>query len=166
MKNRESNYAFIDSNNLHLSIKELGWKLDYKKFYVYLKDKHHITKAYLFLGFLSENQEMYKKLQDDGYTLVFKPILQYKDGKVKGNCDAELVLQAMIDFAKYDKALLVSGDGDFYCLINYLYGKQKLKFVLVPNQNKYSALIKKSAKEKLLFMNNLRHKLEYKDNQK
>lgn len=161
MKNQENNYGFIDSNNLHLSIKELGWKLDYKKFRVYLRDKHQINKVYLFLGFLPENQEMYKNLQDDGYTLVFKPILQYKDGKVKGNCDAELVLQTMIDFAKYDKALLVSGDDDFYCLINYLYGKQKLKFVLVPNQNKYSALIKKSAKEKLLFMNNLRQKLEY-----
>jgi len=40
-----------------------------------------------------------------------------KNGKVKGNCDAELILQAMIDIDKYEKAVLVSSDGDFACLI-------------------------------------------------
>jgi len=40
MKEKENNYAFIDSNNLNLAIQELGWKLDFKRFRIYLKEKH------------------------------------------------------------------------------------------------------------------------------
>ncbi len=160
--NQENNYAFIDSQNLNLSIQECSWKLDFNKFRIYLKHKYKITKAYLFIGYLSENQDLYTSLQSYGYILIFKPTLKYKDGKIKGNCDAELVMQAMIEYDKYDKAVIITGDGDFYCLVKYLYQQDKLRYVLVPNQHKYSALLKKSAKEKLLFMNNLRGKLEYK----
>jgi len=144
-KKQENNYAFIDSQNVNLSIQELGWKLDFRKFRIYLKDKYNISKAYLFIGYMAEHQDLYTNLQNFGYVLVFKPTLKYKDGSVKGNCDAELVLQAMIEFNNYDKAVIVTGDGDFHCLVQYLYAKDKLKHVLVPNQNKYSALLKKSA---------------------
>lgn len=67
----------------------------------------------MFLGFLPENQNMYKRFQEQDYVLIFKQVLKDKDGKVKGNCDAELVLQAMIDFAQYDKAIVITSDGDF-----------------------------------------------------
>lgn len=101
-------------------------------------------------------------LQEYGYTLVFKPTFKNKDGKIKGNCDAELVLQAMIDIEKYDQAMLVTGDGDFYCLAKYLREKGKLKCVLAPNMFKYSGLLKKAAGTHLVFMNNLQNKLEFK----
>lgn len=61
---------------------------------------------------------------------------------VKGNVDSELVLHAMIQYNKYDKALIVSGDGDFHCLIEYLDEKEKLLKVLVPT-SRYSSLIRK-----------------------
>ena len=48
MKHIENNYAFIDSQNLNLGIQLLGWKLDYKKFRIYLKEKYNVTKAYIF----------------------------------------------------------------------------------------------------------------------
>jgi len=160
-KKQENNYAFIDSQNVNLSIQELDWKLDFRKFRIYLKDKYNISKAYLFIGYMVEYQDLYTSLQNFGYVLVFKPTLKYKDGSVKGNCDAELVLQTMIEFSNYDRAVVVTGDGDFHCLVQYLYAKDKLKHVLVPNQNKYSALLKKSAKERILFMNNLKRKLQY-----
>ncbi len=108
-----SNYAFIDGQNLNLGIQELGWKLDFRKFRIYLKEKYLVSRAYYFIGFIPGNNDLYTSLQDTGYTLIYKPTLITKSGKVKGNCDAELVLQAMIDFNKYDKAIIVSGDGDF-----------------------------------------------------
>ncbi len=156
------NFAFIDSQNVNLGIKELGWKLDWKKFRVYLKEKYRVETAYIFIGFLEENQDLYLSLQKSGYVLIFKEILKYKDGCVKGNCDAELVLQAMIDYKKYGKAVIVSGDGDFACLIRHLKKQNKLEKVLVPNIKKYSALLKKAAADECLdFMNNLKTKLEY-----
>jgi uncharacterized LabA/DUF88 family protein len=157
------NYAFIDSQNLNLGIKKLGWKLDYKKFRVYLQEKYKTSKAYMFLGYLSENQKMYSSLQSAGYILVFKPIIISKDdGRIKGNVDAELVLQVMIDFKKYDKAMIISSDGDFRCLVEYLYSKNKLEKVMSPDTSNCSVLLKKSAKEKIVFMDNLKEKLEYK----
>jgi len=40
MKKELNNYAFIDSQNLNLGIQKLGWKLDYRKFRVYLAEKY------------------------------------------------------------------------------------------------------------------------------
>jgi len=162
MKKILNNFAFIDSQNLNLGIRSLGWKLDFWKFRIYLKDKYQVRKAYLFLGYIPGNQSMYKKLQEYGYILIFKPVLINDNGDVKGNVDADLVLQAMIDFCEYDQAVLVTSDGDFYCLVKYLYDNKKLKIVLSPYKKTCSILLKKTAREKLVFMNNLKIKLCYK----
>lgn len=162
MQKQLKNYAFIDSQNVNLGIRELGWKLDWKKFRVYLKEKYGVAIAYIFIGYIEENQDLYLSLQKNGYVLVFKEVLKSKDGFVKGNCDAELVLQAMIDYEKYDKTIIVSGDGDFACLVRHLKKQNKLGKVLVPNIAKYSALLKKAAaNEHLDFMNDLKNKLAY-----
>jgi uncharacterized LabA/DUF88 family protein len=158
---RENNYAFIDSQNLNLSISGQGWRLDFGRFRKYLRDKYSITKAFLFIGYIPTNQPLYTTLQKQEYILIFKPTLFLKDGKVKGNVDAELVLHAMIEFPNYDKAVIVSGDGDFHCLIKYLKMKDKLKRLLIPNQKKFSSLLREFIAEDIAFMNNLKEKLEY-----
>ena len=93
--------------------------------------------------------------------MVFKPVMRNKEGEVKGNVDAELVLQAMVDFNDYNKAMIITGDGDFHCLVSYFYRKDKLLSVLSPNKDKSSVLLRKAAKEKISFLNNLQKKLEY-----
>ena len=156
------NYAFIDSQNLNLAIRELGWRLDFQRFRVYLRDKYRVDKAFLFLGYLPQNTELYTSLQEAGFICVFRPTLTHKDGTTKGNCDAELVLQAMIELANYDKAVIVSGDGDFQCLAKYLHEQGKLAELLIPNQDKYSALLKFDIfKPYHRFVSDLRAKLEY-----
>ena len=161
MKKRENNYAFIDAQNLYLAIRELEWKLDYKRFRIYLQEKYAVTKAYMFMGFLPSNQELYKFLQSVGFVLVFKPILEDKSHGVKGNVDAELVLQAMIDYGEYTRALIITGDGDFYCLVKYLDINDKLLRVLAPSSHNCSRLLTKIAGKKIAFVSDLRKKLEY-----
>lgn len=161
MIKKENNYAFIDGQNLYLAIRELGWKLDYKKFRIYLAEKYNVKKAYMFMGFLPSNQELYNFLQTVGFILVFKPILEAKDHDIKGNVDAELVLQAMIDIREYQKALIVTGDGDFYCLVKHLDVIGKLLRVLAPSVENCSSLLKKVAGNKIAFASDLRGKLEY-----
>ncbi|MCX6785740.1 MAG: NYN domain-containing protein [Candidatus Komeilibacteria bacterium] len=160
MKSDLKNYAFIDSQNLNLGVQKLGWKLSFRKFRVYLEEKYQIVKAYLFIGYIPNNRDLYKALQEVGYVLIFKPVLQ--NTVVKGNVDADLVLQAMMDLKEYDKAVIVSSDGDFYSLVRYLKEQDKLELVLSPNRDKCSSLLKISAGPKIEFMNNLRQKLEYK----
>jgi uncharacterized LabA/DUF88 family protein len=158
MDNRkEVIYAFIDSQNLNLAIKNdvhdktgnllyKGWDLDFGKFYTLLKNKHRVDKVFLFIGYKAGNENLYTYLQKIGYLLIFKPILVSKDGSVvKGNVDAELVLQAMIEFPNYDKAIIVSGDGDFHCLIEHLISKNKFYKLLIPNKRSYSSLLRKFA---------------------
>lgn len=161
MLKQENNYAFIDGQNLNLGVKGLGWLLDFKKFRIYLREKYSVQKAYYFIGFVPGNSDLYAVLQNYSYILIFKPTFRNSDGKIKGNCDAELVLQAMIDFNNYQKAVIVSGDGDFHCLVKYLREKNKLVTVLAPDRNKYSGLLKKAAGTNLTFMNDLKNKLEY-----
>lgn len=161
MKKPLENYAFIDSQNLNLGIQRLGWKLDFKKFRIYLEEKYSAERAYIFIGYIPENQSLYSSLQKYGYFLIFKPTTQTDKGKVKGNCDAELVLQAMIDYKNYKKAVIVTSDGDFHCLVRYLYSNGKLERVLSPYKDYCSVLLRKAAKEKIYFMDNLKNKLVY-----
>ncbi len=156
-----NNYAFIDSQNVNLSIREQGWALDFRKFRIFLNDKYKIDKAFLFIGYVYEYQSLYTSLQKDGYILIFKPTLLLPDGKAKGNVDAELVLHAMIEYGNYEKALIVTGDGDFYCLVDYLLEQNKLLKLLIPNKQKYSSLFRKKMPV-ISFMNDLREKLEHK----
>lgn len=155
------NYAFIDSQNLHKGTQESGWKLDFLKFRNYLKTKYNVDKAYLFIGYIPTKTNLYTRLQEFGYTLIFKPVLEIKrNGRTefKGNVDAELVLHTIININKYNKAVIVSGDGDFHCLIEYLDEKNKLEKILTPN-NRYSSLIRKFSGH-ILPLDIIRKKLE------
>jgi uncharacterized LabA/DUF88 family protein len=160
-------YAFIDSQNVNLAIRDLGWRLDFERFRVYLKEKFQVEKAYIFIGYMPSNQELYSFLQDAGFHCIFRPTLTSKEGKTKGNCDAELVLQAMIDLNQYDRAVIITGDGDFYCLVRYLITQGKLQALLVPDRYKYSALLKlKELRPFIRDMNDLRKKLAYRASKK
>jgi len=160
MIKKQNNYAFIDSQNVHKGIRSLGWKLDWKRFRIYLKDKYGVEVAYLFIGFLHEYNDLYVELQKAGFILQFKPVLIDKSGKIKGNVDADLVLWTMIDRDVYEKAIIVSSDGDFYSLVSHLYKIKKLEVVLSPYAKTCSALLKKSAKGNITFMAPLAKKLK------
>jgi uncharacterized LabA/DUF88 family protein len=130
---------------------------------LYLKNKFGVEKAFMFIGMMSGNQGLYSELQNAGFILVFKPTVRYfKQGKrtVKGNVDAELVLYAAAKtYDKHDQALIISGDGDFLCLAEYLREKDKLLHIVVPNKM-YSRLLRDYVKF-IVRLDVLQHKLEY-----
>ncbi len=161
MRHKGNHYAFIDSQNVNLGVRELGWRLDFRKFRIYLEEKYSITRAYLFIGYLPGNIQLYDALERYGYSLIFKQAYIYGTGIIKGNIDAELVLQAMVDYGNYDRAIIVSGDGDFACLVRYLNKNGKLGSVIVPNQKKYSGLLKKAAEGKVYFLSDTKMLLSY-----
>lgn len=164
MNKTPNNFAFIDGQNLNAGVKALGWKLDHKKFREFLRDKFDITRAYMFIGFMEEHQDLYSALQDSGFILVFKPLIRRDDSDVKGNIDADLVLQTMIEIERYDQAVIVSGDGDFAGLIRHLAGLNKLRQVIIPNRDRYSSLfdrLEKFDSKHVTYMNDLRAELSY-----
>lgn len=158
-------YAFIDSQNLNLGVQSMGWKLDWRKFRQYLRNKYQVDKAYLFIGEVAGNESLYSFLQECGYILIFKPTL-YRHLKkktiIKGNVDAELVLHAMIQYNNYDRAIIVTGDGDFHCLVEYLDDQGKLLKILAPTKH-YSSLLRKfNQKNYIVRIDILRDSLEQK----
>lgn len=172
-------YAFIDSQNLNLGTQKFGWKMDWRKFRLYLAEKYNVTHAYMFIGYMAENEQLYEQLHDQGYLIALKPTLEVtapttdterKDGEadekpvVKGNIDADLVLYAMKELPNYSKAIIVSGDGDFLSLIEYLEEKHKLLHVMTPNWQ-YSSLLKQF-EEKIVRIDQLKHELMYHDRRK
>jgi len=154
-------YAFIDSQNLNLGVKSQGWRLDFGRFRQYLITKYRVKKTFLFIGFVEGNQSLYTYLQSVGYICIFKPTLELRKNKgkvkIKGNVDAELVLHTMIEYKNYNKAIIVSGDGDFHCLIEYLEGKDKLFKIITPNE-RYSSLLRKFT-EYIVVISALKEKL-------
>lgn len=198
-------YAFIDSQNLNLGTQRMGWKLDWRKFRELLAKQHGVTHAYMFIGYMSENEQLYEYMHELGYLVVLKPTIDItphadrspkpdkapqtagksdtpgsadktrdaKDSKdpkdkdkpiIKGNVDAELVLYAMKELSRYDKAIIVSGDGDFFSLVEYLEQQGKLAHLMTPNWQ-YSSLLK-PFEPKIIRLDQLRRQLAYRDRKK
>ncbi len=142
------NFAFIDSQNLNLGVQRAGWKMDWKKFRQFLSDEFKVQKAYMFIGYVPDNEDLYQQMKEAGYLVVLKPTvdmlmseeeLAADDHVTKGNADAELVMYAVKEMKNYKKAVIVSGDGDFFSLVEYLKKQGQFERLLVPNSH-YSSL--------------------------
>jgi len=157
-----NNYAFIDGQNLHLGITKLGWKIDYKKFRKYLYDKFSINKAFYFIGYLENNKRLYTNMTKYGYIIKFKKTT-IRNGNVKGNIDTELALKTICSLKRYNQAVIISGDGDFYCLVRHLNYRDKLLGIVIPDF-KYcpERYLNETFEKYLLHMNDMRQKLSYK----
>ena len=186
--NDKNIYAFIDSQNLNLGIQRLGWKMDWKKFRTFLKETYGVREAFMFIGYMPEHEDLYMQLHEAGFKVVLKPTYDMtrphpemdpsvKDDKaqtskkqdeeekhIKGNIDADLVLFAMKEWPNYSKAIIVSGDGDFYSLIEHLERYSKLQHILTPNQH-YSNLFNAFDKY-IVTLDGFRDKLAYRDRKK
>jgi hypothetical protein len=142
-----ANIAYIDAANLDSALRHaLHWKLDYKKFRIWLSDKYKVERAYIFIGYISKYKELYQHLQESGFTLVFKEVLfDRKIGKPKGNCDSDLLAQAFKDMYEGDlnKALIVASDGDYAPLVKALQSKNKLEAILSPSEPKKCSILLK-----------------------
>jgi len=149
---------YIDGNNLYRAATELGHKIDYKRFRNWLRQKYNPEKVYIFIGLVPSRTSFYEHLQECGFILVFKQTVSVK-GTVKGNCDAELVLKAVSDFytKSYTSCFLLTGDGDFGCLVEFLRDNHSLHGVLAPDEKKCSILLKNKNVE-ITFLNELYHK--------
>lgn len=159
------NFAFIDGQNLHLGTQDSGWNIDYKKLRVYLKDKYNIVEAHYFLGFVSEKeQDLYTNLQKAGFILDFREHSSALKGKKKGNVDCDIVFSVMKKLAEkedFDKVVIISGDGDYIKLVDYLIKKNKFEKILFPNGKFASSLYKKYGSEHYDYLEKNKHKISY-----
>ncbi len=149
----ENNLAFIDGQNLYLGTKSsaLPWNIDLNKFRIYLKRKYNISKAYYFLGYvINDNDILYDKIQNAGFILKFRKHNTAMLGIKKGNVDSDIIFNIMKKLYKkeeFNKIIIVSGDGDYKMLIDFLITENKFKKILFPNKKYASSLYKKMHKK-------------------
>lgn len=160
-------YAFIDNQNLNLGVQSVGWKLDWHKFRNFLTEEYGVTEAYMFIGYVPEYESMYKQMYDTGYNVILRPTVgmfaeeSERPQTTKGNVDVDLVLRVMMTYEEYDKAVIISGDGDFYSLVEYLIEKNKLCKLLTPN-GRYSSLLNEFG-EYIVRIDKFKKQLAYKN---
>ena len=159
MFKKENNFAYIDGANLHKGVDDLGWKLDYKRLRLWLNNKYDVKRAYIFLGLIPQYKDLYNYLQEVGFTLVFKETVYDDNGKAKGNCDADLVLRTVRDAYEnnFDKAVIVSSDGDYASLIKFLQEKGKLLSIGSPSN--YCSLLLKRTNARILYLDWVKNKV-------
>lgn len=172
-------FAFVDASNLFYGgEKSLGWKIDYRKLLLYLREKYEVSRALYFGGveihdfpynylrndtvpieeverYLAElvrtkgtqmteamlllinrhlqRARFYRRLKQFGYELHLKPVKLYEqdDGttKRKANCDVDMTFWLMKEKDKFDRTVVLSGDGDFLPVLKYL--KEQGKDIMI-----------------------------------
>jgi uncharacterized LabA/DUF88 family protein len=173
---KPNNYAFIDGANLHITYEYLTWKLDYEKLLNYLRKKMGVSIAYYFIGDAPGNKDLYNNLDSHGYTIKLKEPSPYVTaeevcpdcGKVilpsaqryKADVDSFLTLQVMADINDFDKAVLISSDGDYDNLVKKLLNQNKLHSVFAPCKAGCSWLLKSAAHGRIGFVDDYRNELE------
>ncbi len=167
MKNNKKpiikNFAYIDGANLHKGVESSKWKLDYRKFRSWIRQKFNITNAYLFIGLIPKNTDLYTSLQSMGYILIFKEVVYDGAGEAKGNCDADLVLRATRDYYENNPSsvLLVSSDGDYAPLVRFWQEKKIPCIIVSPAPtNKCSILLKRTGVP-IIYLKDMERKLSF-----
>ena len=172
-KHQKKVNVYIDANNLYQNVRlHLEWRIDYQKFYTFLKHKYHFQKAYLFIGYIEKNKGLYDKLRQIGFTLVFKetiPVYNKINDKqeIKGNCDADMVLHIVKDYYEskirgiHCKAVVVTADGDFASTIKFLRDRDALEIVLAPCREKYLSILIRKLNIKIDYLYQHQNKLQF-----
>ena len=81
------------------------------------------------LGRHLDRAKFYRDLQSFGYDLRIKPTKVFTSAEgtttTKANCDVDLTFDMMRYMSQYKEALVLSGDGDFAPILEYLKRKKK-----------------------------------------
>lgn len=136
--------VFLDGSNFFFMQKDaLGWFADPRRILEYIERYGEIVDAFYYIGTdgpsAARQDAFLRALPQMGYSLVTKPIKTMFDpgtGKRirKSNLDIEIALDMFNTIDNYDKAVLISGDGDFERALRLLKARGKQFLVLATEQ--------------------------------
>lgn len=121
--NEKQMYVFIDASNIIYGCNDAGWKMDFEKLIQYFKKRFNVSRVLYYVGLDSQNKKQllfYEALQRFGYELKLVPVKRFKNGKCKGDVDARLTFEAMKFIMEYNEVIFLTGDGDYFWLLEYL----------------------------------------------
>ncbi|MDD2584266.1 MAG: NYN domain-containing protein [Bacteroidales bacterium] len=140
--------------------------MDFVKFREYLNKKYNVSIAYYFLGFvINERSGLYDKIQEAGFVLKFREHNSAMLAKKKGNVDSDIIfaiMKRLYNKEEFDKVILVSGDGDYRMLVDFLIEESKFKKILFTNREFASSLYKKITRVYYDYLVNIKHRIQLK----
>lgn len=165
-----NNIAYIDGQNLHMGTASSvpSWKVDLDRFRIYLRQKYDVERAYYYLGYVQEGskyENLYEAVQRAGFILVFREHNSAMLGTKKGNVDADIIFSIMKRLylkEKFNKVVLVSGDGDYKMLVDFLIEQGKFEKILFPNGKRRSSLYKSISINYYANLEDSKQKIEHK----
>lgn len=153
------NYSVLDKKSIDLDslTKHLRNKL---------KTGDNLNEAEIFLlGKHIQRAKFYRKLKQFGYELRLKPVKIFtdEDGNTtkKANCDVDMTFDLMRTMGQYSEAVVLSGDGDFAIVLNYLKGKKR-KITILARAERAAVEIKQLAGGNFRDFHYLRELIKYK----
>jgi uncharacterized LabA/DUF88 family protein len=172
MNTKSRNIAYIDGQNLYMGTtkSEPHWMIDISRLRIYLGQKYNVERAYYYLGYVQEGiniEKLYEAIQEAGFILVFREHNSAMLGKKKGNVDADIIFSIMKRLYmkdKFDKVVLVSGDGDYKMLVDFLIEQEKFEKILFPNRRYRSSLYKPLSMQYIAYLDDpdVKRKVEHK----
>ncbi len=150
MSSNLNNIAYIDGQNLYMGTTKNSpkWTVNLARFRTYLTRKYNVQDAYYYLGYVQDGaniEKLYESIQKAGFILVFREHNSAMLGKKKGNVDADIIFSIMKRLClkeRFNKVVLVSGDGDYKMLVDFLIEQNKFEKILFPNRRYRSSLYK------------------------
>lgn len=113
----------VDVQNLYYSAKHLyKAKISFKNLLkaVVLERKLVRAIAYVIEANPGEKNEFFDAVNDAGFEIKSKPLQTFVGGAKKGDWDVGMAMDAIRLGNKVDSIVLISGDGDFKPVVNYL----------------------------------------------
>lgn len=162
-------YAFVDASNIiYRNSDNDPWKIDLKKLLKYLRERFGASRVIYYGGVDQHNAiqaRLYRQLEKWGYELRLNPIKRFTNSRgeryTKADVDARLAFEAMKLIKEYDRAVFLTGDGDFYWLLEYLLEK-KDKVWLIASPKKTAKELKQLFGHRFSSLDDTRRWLEFK----
>lgn len=124
--------VFVDVQNVQETFERQGREVRYDALQrnLIIMGKHE-RQSYKFVAFVpyrrddERRQRLIDALSFQGYRVVSKPVRERMDGSIKANMDIEMTLEILSMAEALDEIIIVTGDGDFCALVDYLSKKGK-----------------------------------------
>lgn len=131
--------VFVDVQNLYMCVKSVFGhaKINYKALRDFLTRDGALVKMVAFTCYDPENRsqvDFMHALALMGYRIVAKPLKRMPDGNIKASMDMEMALEILTSAPYFDELILVTGDGDFAPLVDYLARMGKIIKVIGPDR--------------------------------
>ncbi len=122
--------VFVDAQNMYHSARNLYHaKVNFKKMLEAAVGNRQLIRAFIYVirTETGEEKAFVEALEKSGYEIKEKDLQIFPGGMKKADWDVGMAVDAIILADKIDVAVLVTGDGDFIPLVEYLRISQGLK---------------------------------------